>query len=620
MTGGVPARERFGNALADARLRVRELERLAESSGDPAVAERVMEELLTAHEELRVGEEELRVTAEELAASHLELDAERRRYQELFQLAPDAYLSTDLNGVVREANFAAAALLDAAPARLAGKPLGVFVAPHARRDFRGRVTAARELGRLDEWETAIKPRRGAEVAAACTVRLVRDAGGEPAGLLWIVRDIRERRAAEENARRLLREEAARAQAQEAERTERFLAEVSEVLSSTLEPREVLQQLARACAGALADYCLVHVEEGGAVHAYGIAHADRTREELLRGLLRRFPVGRHDPHPVMQVLDDGQPHLYPEVGDALLHAVSTGPEHLEMIRDLGLASALVVPLRSQGKTLGALSLARTGGAPYTERDLGLAQEVARRAALAIDNARLYEAARHAVRARDDVLAVVSHDLRNPLNAVLIASTVLTEYGDPERLSARDRKQVEIIRRAANQMVGLVQDLLEATALESGSVAMERRAAEPAALLAGAVEMFGAIAGEAHVVLATEPADGLPPVHADYGRVLQVFSNLLGNAVRFAGEGGTVTVGAARAAEYVRFWVGDTGPGIAREHLPHLFDRFWQARRRAHAGAGLGLSIAKSIVEAHGGQIWAESTPGQGSRFHFTLPVA
>jgi len=362
-----------------------------------------------------------------------------------------------------------------------------------------------------------------------------------------------------------------------------------------------------------------VEDAAGVHARGIAHADRTREELLRGLLRRFPVGRDAPHPVMQVLDSGEPHLYPVVDEALLRAVSTGSEHLEMIRDLGLSSAMVVPLRSQASTLGALSLARTGGAPFTERDLGVAQEVARRAALAMENARLYEAARQAVKARDDVLAVVSHDLRNPLNAVLIASTVLCEYGDPERLSERDRKQVEVIRRAANQMVGLVQDLLEATALESGGVSMQPQPTPPAALLSGAVEMFGAIAGEASVALATEPAEGLPAVRADYGRVLQVFSNLLGNAVRFTPEGGTVTVGAARAAEYVRFWVGDTGPGIAREHLPHLFDRFWQARRRAHAGAGLGLSICKSIVEAHGGQIWAESTPDQGSTFHFTLPT-
>ncbi|HWK89777.1 MAG TPA: ATP-binding protein [Longimicrobium sp.] len=612
--------QRFSSAMGDARLRMGELVRLAASSTDPEVTGQVLEELLTAHEELRVSEEEMRVQAEELAVSHLALEAERRRYQELFQLAPDAYLATDLYGVVREANFAAAALLNVSPARLARKPLGVFVAAQARRDFRSRIAAVRELGRLDEWETWVRPRRLPEVAAACTVRLVRDADGEPGGLLWMVRDITERRAAEENARRLIHEEAARAQAQEAERAEHFLAQVSEVLSATLEHREILQQLARVCAGTLADCCLVHVEEGGAVHAHGIAHADRTREALLRGLLGRFPVGRGAPHPVMQVLDSGEPRLIAAVDDALLRAISTGGEHLEMIQDLGVASAMVVPLRSQGITLGALSLARTGGEAYTERDLALAQEVARRAALAMENAQLYEAAQQAVRARDDVLAVVSHDLRNPLNAVLIASTVLSEYGDPERLAGRDRKQVEVIRRAANQMVTLVQDLLETTALESGSVAMQPQATPPATLLSGAVEMFGAIAGEASVTLATDPAEELPPVRADYGRVLQVFSNLLGNAVKFTPEGGTVTVGAARAAEYVRFWVGDTGPGIDREHLPHLFDRFWQARRRAHAGAGLGLSICKSIVEAHGGQIWAESTPGEGSTFHFTLPIA
>ncbi|HEX8392394.1 MAG TPA: HAMP domain-containing sensor histidine kinase, partial [Longimicrobium sp.] len=246
--------------------------------------------------------------------------------------------------------------------------------------------------------------------------------------------------------------------------------------------------------------------------------------------------------------------------------------------------------------------------------------ARRAALALENARLYEQAQAAVRARDDVMAVVSHDLRNPINAVVMASAVLQEFGDTERLTERDRRQLDVIRRSAEQMNALVQDLLEVASLESGAMVMNPRPVSPGVLLSAADEMFAGTAQERGLALECARPDGVPQVAADYGRVLQVFSNLLGNALKFTPSGGTVSLGAARVAGYVRFWVTDTGPGIERDHLPRLFDRFWQARRGHGAGAGLGLSIARSIVEAHGGQIWAESVPGEGTTFHFTLPVA
>ncbi len=225
------------------------------------------------------------------------------------------------------------------------------------------------------------------------------------------------------------------------------------------------------------------------------------------------------------------------------------------------------------------------------------------------------------ARDEMVAVLSHDLRNPLNSVLIASTVLAEYGEPGHLSEQDHKQVDIIRRAAGQMTSLVQDLLDVSALESGSVAMQPVPTAVGVLLAAACDMLASAAEQGEVeIVCSEPPEPLPRVLADYGRMLQVLSNVLGNAVKFTPPGGRVTIGAERAADYVRFWVRDTGPGIDRHHLPHLFDRFWQARRGARAGSGLGLSIARSVVEGHGGQIWAESEPGAGSTFHFTLPVA
>jgi PAS domain S-box-containing protein len=593
----------LGEQLRHSRRQVEALRsRAAAHGGEPhPLFEEALEALYTSIEEMQVTSEELRRQNEELARSRADAEQERLRYRELFQHAPDPYFVTDLAGVVREANHAAAELLNVKGARLMGKPLGVFVPPEARREFRLRLHQVAGLGRLDGWDTWVKPRRADVVPVACTVTVVRGAEGEPEEVRWLVRDRTERM-----------------QAADARRAH-FLAEVGEVLSSSLDYDEVLQQVARLCAGTLADYCIVHVEEGEQLRALAVAHADRRREEMVRGMLRRFP-DHSASHPVAQVLRTGTPEHLPYVDDAVLGRLCVDESHREMLRALGLSSALVVPIRGKGKTLGALSLARAGGDSYDAADLETAEEVARRAALAVENASLYRAARQAVTARDEMVAVLSHDLRNPLNAVLIAATVLTDYGDSERLGERDRKQVDVIRRSAEQMTALVNDLLEVSALESGTVRVEARPTPAATLLAAAMEMFTTAAEQAGVVLTCEPPDSPPPVLADYGRMLQVVSNVVGNALKFTPSGGAVTLGAERAVEYVRFWVRDTGPGIAAEHLPKLFDRFWQARRGMHGGTGLGLAIARSILEAHGGQIWVESERGAGSTFHFTLPVA
>jgi PAS domain S-box-containing protein len=410
------------------------------------------------------------------------------------------------------------------------------------------------------------------------------------------------------------------EAKQRQKTERFLHEVSEVLASSLEYAATLQRIADLSAGFLADYCIVHVEEGGKIRAPGIAHADPARAEIVRGLLRRFPVRPDQPHPVMRALRTGEPQLLSGITEETLREISAGPEHLEMLHDLGLSSVMVVPLQARGRTLGAIVLARTGAAPpYGPEELEVARELARRAALAVDNARLYEEMRQAMHARDEMLAVVSHDLRNPLHAVLIAASFLEEFPDTSAWSERDRRQVEVIRRSAEQMARLIQDLVEVISLESGPLPLERSPLDVAGVLDGVTSTFLPIAERKRVHLVAEAASGLPPVLADRGRLLQVFSNLVGNAVRFTPEGSVVALKAEREGPQVRFSVADTGPGIAPEHLPHLFDRFWQAKRGAGKGLGLGLAIAKGIVEAHGGRIWVESRVGAGSTFLFTLPT-
>lgn len=235
----------------------------------------------------------------------------------------------------------------------------------------------------------------------------------------------------------------------------------------------------------------------------------------------------------------------------------------------------------------------------------------------EEARLRALAEAAVGARDEVLSIVAHDLRNPLNAISMSAALLLEVQLPNE--KRDQ-QLRIVRRSAQRMDRLIQDLLDAARIDAGRFSVQRGVVEVAPLIAEACETFAAQAAESHQQLSCEVRDGTPAIDADGDRILQLLRNLLSNALRHTPEGGSVAVRVEPAGDEVRFSVRDTGSGIPAEDLPYLFDRFWQARRTRRGGAGLGLAIAKGIAEAHGGRIWVESEEGKGSTFAFTLPVA
>ena len=229
-----------------------------------------------------------------------------------------------------------------------------------------------------------------------------------------------------------------------------------------------------------------------------------------------------------------------------------------------------------------------------------------------------ALRAGVRAREEALAIVAHDLRNPLHAIAVGvSTLLPRISEPTL-----RRPVERIQRSALRMERLLQDLLDIHAIEGGHFTVSRGEVAPTAVILTALESQQSLAGQTSVIINTDVAPELPPIDADEERVLQVLENLVGNALKFTPPGGVVTVGARRASEsgWVLFSVRDNGPGISAEHLPRVFDRFWQAQASDRRGSGLGLAICKAIVEAHGGRIWVESQPGKGAGFFFTLPTA
>ncbi len=464
------------------------------------------------------------------------------------------------------------------------------------------------------------------VAADGRVVWVRDIVGprQDGKIVGVMVDATERRAADHDREHLLlAEQEARARAERAERRSAVLAYASELLHSAFDYaredlRATLSSLASLAVPTLADYCRIdEVREDGTLARLALVHGGGHADGAADAFPPDAPAARH---PALRVARTGETVFLPEPARADLRDLFGDAAELRAL-PTRLRSLLVVPLAARGRVFGALTLATAGSRRRYERDdLRFAEDLARRIALALDNVRLYREAEAAARLRDEVVAIVSHDLRNPLNVVTFSSDVLLRSWDGSPARAGERRQLEGIAQAAERMRRLILDLLDVARVDAGSLPVEPAPCPAGPLAAHALELDAALAEERGVSVQSLVPDDAPLVLADRERILQVLSNLLGNAVRFTPPGGAITLRADACAREVRFALADTGPGIPPDDLPHVFDRFWRGQRSARSGAGLGLAIARGIVEAHGGRIWAESVPGEGSTFYFTLPRA
>lgn len=528
--------------------------------------------------------------------------ASEAKFEGMLAIAADAIISVDETQRIVHFNRGAEQIFEYSAAEAVGRPLEMllperFRGPHARHviQFAEGADASRLMGQRREVYGLRKS--GAEFPAEASISKF----GEPGRRLFtvVLRDATERKRAAE--------------------AQQFLADAGAVLARTLDVDTILRAVAQLPVPVLADWCILDVVERETEHdvtlrrvvSSGVPSGSRT---ALRALERQS-VGWNDPSPLIEVLRRGVPFLAAELGgeqagdDALL----------QLAPEPGVRSLMIVPLLARDRVVGALSLLSTRAARrYRESDVTLASELALRVAFAIDNARLYQSAQAANRARDEVLGVVSHDLRNPLSVISMCTRVLLE-NPPAEAPAR-RELLSSVDQSVEWMHRLIRDLLDVSNIEAGRLSIDRRRENVLPIIERAVQMFSAEAAERKLSLRVAVATGVPSVSADASRILQVLANLIGNAVKFVEPGGSITVGAELRDEEVVIRVTDTGAGIAPEHLPHIFDRYWEARGGARIrGSGLGLTIARGIVEAHGGRIQVESVAGSGSTFSFTLPT-
>lgn len=526
-----------------------------------------------------------------LEAKHLELqytqrrvEESRARYVELYERAPVGYCVIDGNGVVREANWEAARLLGGTPASVVGQPLTAVVD----------MDAARLAAHLDDCLTQrrtvssrldIRRKSGGDLVLQVASTPLTD-DGVAASCMTTLSDVTE----------LVRSEARSA----------LLARISEGLATSLDYRTTLPAAAARLVPELADAMFIDVVSGTKLQRFGAHGVEELAAEASS--------------PQAEVLRTRRPLVVKLADVSTLRAVLGGSVRRERaLAAAAYGSVLLLPLVSHERTLGVASfILGAGNRLYSSTDRRLASEVVKRLAQAVRNGQLYDAALETIRAREDLVAVVAHDLQNPLSGVRLNCDYLLDHAPPaDRVGGR--RQLEAMRRGIDRMTHLARQLSEMARIEAGQLVLDRSLESVDSLVGDALDLARPLAEQKNVRLEAPAQLPVARLSVDRGRILQVLSNLIGNAIKFSDAGGEVRIEVARDAAAVRFAIGDDGAGIAADQLAHIFERYWRGHRRQWSGSGLGLYIAKSIVEAHGGRIGVESELGRGTRLWFTLPV-
>jgi len=424
-------------------------------------------------------------------------------------------------------------------------------------------------------------------------------GGQTVGAVVVFQDVTEERRQQER--------------------DRFLAKATEELAHSIDYEETLARVARLALPFLGDWSMVVlVDERGSPRRIAVEALDPAHAVLAREMLHGYPIDLEADHGAGRVLRTGEPELLTEVADIVGHSGPTTRTRAQLLHRLGLRSFMAVPLRARGRVFGVVDFGITdSGRRFDAADVALATELAGRCAMAIDNARLHRQAHDAVRAREHMLAVVSHELRNPLGAISMAASIV-ERGLDSAARAEHARASSVIERACGRMNRLIGDLGDLASIDGGRLSLKRAELAADRIVEDAVEAVRAAAQDAEIDLSSVPAAEPLFVLADHDRLQQVLVNLLSNAIRVTPPGGRVWVRHRRRGEAVVFSVSDTGPGIAREQQARIFEAYWRGSDVRYKGSGLGLSIANGILAAHGGRLWVVSRPGRGATFRFSLP--
>jgi PAS domain S-box-containing protein len=531
------------------------------------------------------------------------LTAAEQQVRSVVNNVVDGIITIDSRGTIKSVNPAAERIFQYPAADIVGRHVDLLMPGAFRNEYEGSVP--RQVsggdGRIIGIRREVVGRRkdGADIPLDLAISEFEVASRHY--FTGIVRDITEPKRAEDTAR--------------------FLADASAALASLVDPESTLNKLAALAVPAFADWCMVDVVEGTGLRCLAIAHQDPSLVELAHDLQRRFPPSPDEPRGPQHVLRTARSEIAAEVTDAVLRSVVRDEQHLELLRGLGLRSYICVPLMVHGSCAAVVSFATAeSGRRYRSDDLLVAEELAHRASVAIDNARLYAALRDADRRKDEFLAMLAHELRNPLAPIRSGLDLLGIEGVDRETSEWARRTM---KEQVQHMVQLVDDLLDVSRIMQDKIQLRTEPLELSTVVARAVEQVRPliIAQEHHLSIDVGPEPLW--VLGDAVRLAQVLANLLNNAAKYTNPRGTITLTVGRDGTEAVLQVRDNGIGMDKETQKCVFDLFAQADRamaRSQGGLGIGLTLVRRLVQLHGGRVEALSDgPEQGAVFTVRLPV-
>jgi PAS domain S-box-containing protein len=563
-----------------------------------------------------------------LAVAEAERDAAKAalaEHRRLLEQGPDGYLVTDPSGTIREANLAAAEMLGLPRRFLLGKPLSTFVAETDLRAFRWRLNNVRNQ-QHGEWPLRIRPRQGPPFIAGLTLASLDTPGAQTPDLRWFIRDISVRQRAEELeasnefTREIFQsEQRARMEAEQARQRLELLARLSGVLATSVDYPAALGEISSVLLPMVGDLLLVDLRDGEELAPRVSAHTDRLlaqRLQAVRPLRRTLPRG----HPIAEVCRTGEPLLVAQVSDAWLDAFAGSVAAAAVWREIRLVSVVIVPIKSHRREHGALTFGfGLSERHYGSTDLQLFGDIALRVALALDTAHLVRELETEHRRKDEFLAMLAHELRNPLAAVTNALAALDRASGDERAHL-----ARILGRQSEHLAHLVNDLLDVSRIKFGMVALHRQRLDLREVARNAVEIVRAQQESERLSISVRVGKEPVLVDGDPDRLDQVLGNLLDNAVKYTPAGGNIDVSVRSEGNQAVVHVRDSGVGIALEFQPRIFDVVSRASiqdTQSPSGLGLGLSVVRELVVQHGGVVGVESRGlGQGSDFAIRLPLA
>lgn len=402
---------------------------------------------------------------------------------------------------------------------------------------------------------------------------------------------------------------------------RFLAEAGKILGSSLNYETTLSQVAKLAVPQVADWFGIDIlDEKGNLKQIAVGHKDPTKIKWAREMRKKYPPDMNSPRGLPYVLKTGKSELYPFITEQMLEMTARDKEHLKYIKEIGLTSVMIVPLFAEKKPIGAITFVSSETKrQFTKEDLAIAEELAHRASLAIENAKLYKSAQDAITLRDDFISVASHELKTPITSVKIFTQVLLKHAE---LNSDEKaiKSLNKMDKQVDKLTELVYNLLNIAKIQSGRMEFSKKTFDFDQMVHESVDVLQHMTTKHQLIIVGKTNKTFT---GDEDRIGQVLSNLISNAIKYSPQAEKVVITLTAKNDQIGVAVQDYGIGMAKQHLNKIFNRFYRvsgATDKTFPGLGIGLYISDEIIKRHGGKLWAESKPGKGSTFFISLPLS